>query len=334
MVRKLTCFVFSFLLFFQSLYSQSGISGRIFIDTSIWAPVAYISLIPDLDNMYTMSDDIIIDKGVIDESGNFKFNTTYLPERDVLIRLHISKKGDMPASLIIGGKDENHFFFVANKSAAVIIEDTGKTEFVKDVLLKGYKPNLTLRSVDIVANYLDTADFDGPLIKTELIRSAIFEKLRAIADTCSNPLVSLYALYKSKFDRNYPVNQQFYGNFLAKWKQPDDPYFIEFRKKLPQTRSNITSYLLVILISLLVGFLASTGYIKFFRKKKNLLRDLSVQERKIFSLLLEGKSNKEISETMMIGMSTVKSHVTSIYSKLQVNSRKALMNLETKDKMH
>ncbi|CAN0606043.1 unnamed protein product, partial [Ectocarpus sp. 12 AP-2014] len=63
-------------------------------------------------------------------------------------------------------------------------------------------------------------------------------------------------------------------------------------------------------------------------KSSKLLKSLSIQERKIYSLLKEGKSNKEISEEYNIGVSTVKSHVSSIYTKLSVKSRKEIINFK------
>ncbi len=60
------------------------------------------------------------------------------------------------------------------------------------------------------------------------------------------------------------------------------------------------------------------------RKKTWGLTDLSKQERTIQHLILEGKSNKEIAGTLFISLSTVKTHITNIYSKLQVSSRKEL----------
>jgi DNA-binding NarL/FixJ family response regulator len=51
-----------------------------------------------------------------------------------------------------------------------------------------------------------------------------------------------------------------------------------------------------------------------------------VQERKVFGLLKEGRSNKEISELCGISLSTVKSHVNSIYAKLGVSSRTGVMD--------
>jgi len=328
MPKKLAYILILISFFNQNLISQSGIKGNIIIDTSIWAPVAYLSLISDFDNMYTMSNEMIIDKANINHSGSFEFNTQYLPNEDVLIRFHVSKKGDLPASLIIGGKDENHFFFIANRKAIILIEDTTNSEFVKDIILKGYLPNQTLQNVDKIANYLDTTSFNGTIIKTELIRSAIFEKLRIIADTCSNPIVSLYALYKSKFDSNYSINQQFYRNFLSKWRNQKTPYFLEFKKRLPSSLTKgIGSSIVIGILLLTIGFLSCLAYFKLYKKKQNLIQDLSVQERKIFALLKEGKSNKEISESLLIGLSTVKTHVNSIFSKLDINSRKDLMNL-------
>ncbi|MCX6223390.1 MAG: helix-turn-helix transcriptional regulator, partial [Bacteroidia bacterium] len=53
---------------------------------------------------------------------------------------------------------------------------------------------------------------------------------------------------------------------------------------------------------------------------------LTVQERKIFSLLKDGRSNKEISEECGISLSTVKSHVNNIYSKLNISSRTDVMD--------
>jgi DNA-binding CsgD family transcriptional regulator len=315
-------------LIIQDLKSQSKIEGQIIIDTSIWKPIAYLSLIPDFDNLNTMTYEMIIDKTIIDPSGRFTFNTQYLPVEDNLYRIHIARKGDPPASLIIGGRDENHIFLIANSNSQIIIKDTSNLEFIKDASIYGYYPNLILKQVDALATYLDTTTFNGSPVKLDLIKSAVFEKLRGIADTCSNPLVSLYALYKNNFEKNYALNQQYYQNFLSKWRGNKSSYFNAFRNKIPSTKSiGISSSILIGISAFIVGFLICFAGFKIIKKNKNLLHDLSVQERKIFALMIEGKSNKEISEDLNIGLSTVKSHVNSIYSKLDINSRKDILNL-------
>ncbi len=328
MVRRLTFILILFGLTFN-VFSQGGISGKLSLDTVVWDRTAYLSFIPDLDNMYTISNEMIIDRTEISDSGSFAFDTRYLPDYDVLLRFHISKKGDLPASLIIGGKDENHFFLIASRKSIIDINGS----FTKNITIKGYGPNQTLLQINKIAGCMDTVNFYSPVIKSEFIRSAIFENLRSISDTCKNPLVALFALYKSNFDRNYPVNQQFYYNFLKKWKNENSEYFKKFREKIPSSSLKRPGLIIVIVISsLLVGFISCLLYYKISRKKPVPLQDLSVQERKIFALLLEGKSNKEISESLTIGLNTVKTHVNSIYSKLDVKSRKEIMNLDLDEK--
>ena len=63
-------------------------------------------------------------------------------------------------------------------------------------------------------------------------------------------------------------------------------------------------------------------------KRKNPLSDLTIQERKIFSSLRQGKTNKEIADEYAVSLSTIKSHVNNIYSKLGIKSRKEIMDIE------
>ena len=49
--------------------------------------------------------------------------------------------------------------------------------------------------------------------------------------------------------------------------------------------------------------------------------DLTPREQEVLALMVEGLSNPEIAERLVIGLSTVKFHVSSIFSKLGVTSR-------------
>jgi DNA-binding CsgD family transcriptional regulator len=51
---------------------------------------------------------------------------------------------------------------------------------------------------------------------------------------------------------------------------------------------------------------------------------LTKKEKEILDLILADKSNKEIAATLFIELSTVKTHINKIYSKLEVKSRKEL----------
>jgi len=53
---------------------------------------------------------------------------------------------------------------------------------------------------------------------------------------------------------------------------------------------------------------------------------ISQRERDIAGLLMQGKSNKEIADSLFIAPNTVKNHIHSLFRKLQVKSRFQLMN--------
>ncbi|WP_373091686.1 LuxR C-terminal-related transcriptional regulator [Zhongshania sp.] len=57
------------------------------------------------------------------------------------------------------------------------------------------------------------------------------------------------------------------------------------------------------------------------------LEKLTVRERELAEFVAEGRSNKEIALACNISERTVKSHLTSIYEKLDVKDRKGLMAL-------
>ncbi|MBU0494118.1 MAG: response regulator transcription factor [Chloroflexi bacterium] len=58
---------------------------------------------------------------------------------------------------------------------------------------------------------------------------------------------------------------------------------------------------------------------------------LSDREQQVLALLAEGKRNKDIAEQLVITERTVKAHVTSIFNKLEVNSRAEVIAVALRD---
>ena len=54
--------------------------------------------------------------------------------------------------------------------------------------------------------------------------------------------------------------------------------------------------------------------------------DLTLREREVLALMVEGLNNKAIAARLIISHSTVKFHVSNVLSKLQVASRMAAIN--------
>jgi DNA-binding CsgD family transcriptional regulator len=57
---------------------------------------------------------------------------------------------------------------------------------------------------------------------------------------------------------------------------------------------------------------------------------ITSREKDILTLIIEGKSNKEIEQILFISASTIRNHISAMYSKIGINSRGQLMNLVLK----
>ncbi len=290
------------------------------------APVqVYLSLLPSFEDMYVMASSMIIAETAIDQRGHFSFHLDFLPEGDHLYRLHLVKKGDAPTSLIIGGKDENHLFLIAHKTSDIHLKNHSAFPPFKEVSYDHAPENNALQQINYLVYLTDSAAANSSLTKRMLIEKKQQNDLRFIADTSSHILVSLFALYKSKFTFQDGANRSFYNSyFKARKGYKGNPYFDGLRKQAPSNptvRLGIIGSLLA-LLCLILGFLL--GRHNFSKKRK--IDTLSVQERKIYELLLKGASNQEISDHFNIALSTVKTHVSNIYGKLKVKSRRELLN--------
>lgn len=300
------------------------ISGKLHLDKE-WDPIIYLSYISSFDELYALSSEMIIIGSKIDSTGAFIFDIDFLPKEDRLYRLHITKKGAPVSSLIIGGKDQNHLFIVANNNSSIVIEGSKKAIFNK-ALIKGNNHNGSLLRIDQVAGYLDSISFETTALQRDLETKVIYDKLRMIADTSSHSLVSLYALYKTRFRSDFEKHTDYYNRYYEKWKNENSSYFQTFRREVPVKKEN--GVIVYLVIALLLFFVMVSAYLLYKRKRSNSqdqIAALSVQERKVFALLELGKSNKEISQELNIGVNTVKSHVSSIYSKLDISSRKEVL---------
>jgi NarL family two-component system response regulator LiaR len=74
--------------------------------------------------------------------------------------------------------------------------------------------------------------------------------------------------------------------------------------------------------------------IQSLQKPKSLFETLTPREHEVLALMVKGMGNNEIAETLMIELSTTKSHVGSILSKLGVGSRTEVIALVIEASFH
>lgn len=165
------------------------------------------------------------------------------------------------------------------------------------------------------------------------------EKIRAYSKdslkTLAIKLLSVKELNEKKLlQKDISLNSEYYIRLLDELKSSEinnleyfflerelnGYYLINIKKK--QTLSIIVNIIFGIIIVVLVYIIYSIKS----QKRLTIIEELSNQEIKVKKHIIDGKSNKEIAEELFISLNTVKTHITNIYSKLNVSNRKELIN--------
>ena len=185
-------------------------------------------------------------------------------------------------------------------------------------------------------------DFEKKLALTPLIPSQQEDQLRAYTrDSLRILEVKLMAVKlleeKKLLDRDMSENLTYYHSLLGELRESSIPQaeyrFLEekmafmnqgaMEEKLGQSR-----IVIFVLGSLCILLLFFAFRIKAARKS-TALPELSKQEVTVRDLILQGKTNKEIANELFISLSTVKTHITNLYGKLNITSRQELLQKNT-----
>ncbi|MER3318812.1 MAG: LuxR C-terminal-related transcriptional regulator [Allomuricauda sp.] len=142
---------------------------------------------------------------------------------------------------------------------------------------------------------------------------------------------------KSLLNRDIADNPSYYVSLLGKLKDSNIPpsEYLFLEEKLAYINQEVVMEKLKWRRSVNIGLIALIlllTYLVLRQRKgqnKSILPELSKQETLVRSLILQGKSNKEIANELYISLSTVKSHITNIYSKLNVANRRELLENST-----
>ena len=191
--------------------------------TSNWTPPGrprwYLSYVPSFDAVYTMSNEMIIAEAPLDSLGNFLLPLDFIPAYDQLYRLHLSKKSDSKASLIIGGPNENFLVFTARQGIPIELTAKKGVPPFRNAQFSAHSVNAQIQLVTRRVALADSLMAVSGAAKRGFLQQQLASELRTLADTSSNVLVSLYALH----------------SFDASGLQEQHPAFVAsfFRKMVP-----------------------------------------------------------------------------------------------------
>ncbi|MAE08721.1 MAG: hypothetical protein CL661_08185 [Bacteroidetes bacterium] len=318
----------------------SSIKGTVVVDDR-WEPVIYLSAINSFDDFNTASFDFLVYQTVVDSLGYFEMNDIVLPKGDRIYRLHICKKDDPVSTIIIGGKDENFIHFIMNDTSSINIYPEPEKPLFQYSIVEGNEVNTAFKLlIDLQKELLSPPKLPSKQNR-DFRKEQILNKYMDLADTSSHAITKLLALHL--------INESVESPELALMEKTENelqisdsssPYYQSFVEELEYLKyqsdqsgfTNTEWLIFVVLLLILIMF--SLILIKRRGRKKEhiiaanteLLQSLSVQEKKVFELLRSGASNKEISSELNIEVSTVKSHVYKIFSRLGVKSRKEIVN--------
>ena len=303
-------------------YCQTGVSG-------------YIKTNSESDQQVVLSKKVMADMSAENEvlavvplgpDGYFSFDDSLFTPREEIYNLEIGSLNPSSAedpgmslnisrSFILSNRDSLFFYEGAEGLVNYTTNSKADREWQK---LKAREQSIEAVEKNEVDQYTrETREYMRDSLQILLV------KLLSIQNLDDRDLL----------DRDIKDNPDYYLDLLQKLRQSDlDPssyanYEIRIqavnqdiiqRKYYVSSAFNVVGLLLIMLLGLWL-----------IRNKKRApqapLAPLSKQENNIKDLIIEGKTNKEIAEELFISISTVKTHITNIYSKLNVSNRKELI---------
>ena len=330
----------------QCIYGQYEITGRLTNYDSIWQNKIHLSLIEPNEKISDLSYNQIINSTSLDEQGNFMFSGINLPESNSIIRITLIN--EQASTLLFSHNPKNYLILIANNKSKIniIAEDFSKDPLKYKVSGDFLEENEKIKEFLLL---ISNKNKSNPYSKSEKSIKIISDnrsiKIREFCKTTKYPLVNIIALHHLNLDEDYPKNQLFYENLFKNLKLSDEkksPYIkvlgekiavINYKQNYPKSWNSI-NYLVLVILSIII--LCLIVYISYLKKKisnnvinlanekhspKDLIQLLTNREKEIFRLIIKEYQNKEIAKELHLEVSTIKTHLSKIYQKLQIKSR-------------
>ncbi|MFS4494901.1 helix-turn-helix transcriptional regulator [Maribacter sp. 2308TA10-17] len=323
-MKKYYLFIQLFLIGY-GLLAQNGISGYIDIENDESVTEIHLSQIA-LENISDTNKAKYITSTSIGENGFFRFKKSLISKKEAIYRLHVTRfEKALRDTLQVG-----QVFLLSNQDSI---------QFKKSKIPFGTYTNSSLADKE----WQKLVRFERQLRNTDFKREdslseAYIGNLKTYTkDSLEILMVKLISIKqldnKDLLEKDIAKNPDYYVALLTELKESDiersEYLFLENKLAFLTTEAAenkyATSKIIIVLLSLLVASLLFFVFHLRQRKTRQAIADLSKQEKNIQGLILQGKSNKEIANELFISLSTVKTHITNIYSKLRVSSRQELL---------
>ncbi len=309
------------------MFGQNCVSGHVRIeDPKKWEQLVHLSQI-ELEETTNTYRTTTIASTPLTEEGFFAFDQDLFTSKERIYKIQLNPISAEEKNKL-SNKIKNFQLFILSKKDTIYFSK-GETMFGEYT---------TSNSADLEwqklkkfeAKYENlTDDFDP--------KQYLIETKGYVKDSLQILLVKLIGIKKlddqNLLEKDAKANPEYYLSFLKELKSSElDPStYAYLENKLNFITREIVNHkykvsLWVNGIAFLVIVVLVLIAVKSWKKSKtSKVIPLSKQEKAIKNLIISGKSNKEIANELFISLSTVKTHITNIYSKLNISSRQDLL---------
>lgn len=340
-----------FLFFLLSQVTLARFSFKGVVNQSYYGGRAYLSLVKDCNKTDLFITEDILQDCEISQSGEFLFQGDFLEDDNQIYKIHIDHCNqpinsykhllnhcEFSSEVVFIANNNDNIYFPVNPLSQILcdIEESTNANSSAIIKLQEYEEAL-----------LTKLEFSKSDFQRQTIYTSYFKNLQKYSLTFNEPLVELFAYYMYAKDqaisteaylKDLKQNARYYDDLLNKLEEsyPNSLYSTLYKNKLqkdryPLVRTKQTvyqriTYGLAALLLLAIGYIikikrqTSTPVVE---AKINYKEVLTPQEQNVFELMIT-HTNKEIAEELFVSVSTVKTHINNIYSKLSIRSRKEI----------
>jgi DNA-binding CsgD family transcriptional regulator len=311
----------------------------------------YLSLVEDYRKTSRVYLDQIFQHTTADSLGYFSFTGDNLPLSNRIYRIHVdacdTSEGHKNHFLGVCTEMESILFIANNRDTLSLPVGDNKQAFCE--INSTNRVSDALLQLDFLKEELIVDILEQP---SEMAKNLSFKKwIKQFQNTSlqlNEPLAELYvfSFLSNRGNETYShylqdLEESAYYDGLAGRLQENyqkASFTEQYKKELQADRTLISDeqisqssfdwrYMAYTVLGLAVLSTAFFTYKKWkTNKNHNPFETLSPQERKVLNAILEGKSNKEIATDFFISLSTVKSHINSLYKKLGMSSRSEILS--------
>jgi DNA-binding CsgD family transcriptional regulator len=289
----------------------------------------------------------IIREYKIDSLQQFIFKGDFLAPKNMLYKIHVDTCNDAISDskhLLNHCETSHSIVFIANNTDTVFFPLNDLSQLFCEIKQTS-KHNTAILEINALQETLLT-DLQNSKSDTQrtIIYKNCFQKLQKFSKTFNDPLVELYTYHlyanEKSFSRPFYLadlkESTYYADLLERLTltYPKSNYTKQFKSDLKKDKysqleiNNAGNSVLIYVIGalLIISVLLNILLLQKNKTKKepkiNYKTILTPQEQKVFELMHQKNSNKDIADILFISVSTVKTHVNNIYAKLAISSRK------------